>query len=100
MRTRSASPTWPPTGYRWPTRHTGYEIFQKKQDGRIVSPMAPGQRERFAASVSCFLDACFTEITSRAAGRVLDYETSCAPAATALAARCTFYSPSTGCRLT
>jgi len=41
---------------------------------RIVSPMPPGQRERFAASVGCFLDGCFSEITSRAAGRVLDYE--------------------------
>lgn len=42
---------------------------------RIVSPMPRGQRERFAASVGCFLDGCFSEITSRAAGRVLDYET-------------------------
>lgn len=41
---------------------------------RIVSPMPPGQRERLAASVSCFLDGCFAEITSRAADRVLDYE--------------------------
>lgn len=42
---------------------------------RIVSPMPAGQRQRFAASVDCFLDGCFAEITSRAADKVLDYET-------------------------
>lgn len=42
---------------------------------RITSQMSPRQRERFAASVICFIDGCFSEVRSRAAGRVFDYDT-------------------------
>ncbi|MGH3912607.1 MAG: terpene synthase family protein [Pseudonocardiaceae bacterium] len=42
---------------------------------RIAVRMPPRQRDRFAASVACFVDGCFSEVRSRAEGRVLDYET-------------------------
>lgn len=42
---------------------------------RITSLMPPRQRERFAASVICFVDGCFSEVRSRAAGHIFDYDT-------------------------
>jgi hypothetical protein len=42
---------------------------------RITSPMPAGQARRFAASVDCFLNGCLAEVGSRAAGRILDFET-------------------------
>ncbi len=41
---------------------------------RIAPGMSLAQRERFERAVVCFVDGCFAEVSSRAAGQVLDYE--------------------------